>query len=174
MISIRRARTGDSPGIAAVHVATWRSTYPGVLPDAYLAKLSEARLIPQYDRAIRSGAGLHVVCDAHTTRIYGFCSARKASAGALAEGEVETLYVLDDYRERGYGKQLLQAAGRYLQVLGCRSAFAWVLRDNPSAFFYEHLGAKRVAASTTSVGGCLIPQNAYAWDPIGRLLGVEA
>ncbi len=173
MISIRRARPGDASGIAAVHVSTWRTTYPGVLPDAYLAKLSESRLTPQYDRAIRSGAGLHVACDVNTTRIFGFSSARRAAAGALAEGEVETLYVLDDYRERGLGRSLLQASGKYLVGLGCRSAFAWVLRDNPSAFFYEHLGAKRVASSFTHVGGSQIPQNAYAWDPIGRLLDVE-
>jgi hypothetical protein len=39
MITIRRARLSDSVPIAAVHVAAWRSTYPGILPDGYLARL---------------------------------------------------------------------------------------------------------------------------------------
>ncbi len=40
MIGIRRGRPGDAVGIAAVHVAAWRSAYPGILPDPYLAGLS--------------------------------------------------------------------------------------------------------------------------------------
>jgi NAD(P)-dependent dehydrogenase (short-subunit alcohol dehydrogenase family) len=37
MIAIRRARPADAAAIGAVHVATWRSAYAGVLPDDYLA-----------------------------------------------------------------------------------------------------------------------------------------
>ncbi|MBV9785789.1 MAG: GNAT family N-acetyltransferase, partial [Acidisphaera sp.] len=40
MIAIRRARPADAAAIAAVHVAAWRSAYPGILPDTYLARLS--------------------------------------------------------------------------------------------------------------------------------------
>ena len=32
MISVRRARPSDAISIGAVHVAAWRSTYPGILP----------------------------------------------------------------------------------------------------------------------------------------------
>jgi ribosomal protein S18 acetylase RimI-like enzyme len=174
MTSIRRARLGDAAGIAAVHVASWRSAYASVLPDQYLARLSESRLAAQYDRAIRFGLGLHVAADVNTTHIYGFTSARKAQPGAVAEGEVETLYVLDDFKERGLGRQLLRASAKHLAALGCRSAFAWVLRDNPSVFFYQHLGGKRTATSTTHVAGREIPQHAYAWDPIGLLIDVDA
>ena len=35
MISVRRARPADAIAIAAVHVAAWRSAYPGILPDTY-------------------------------------------------------------------------------------------------------------------------------------------
>ena len=37
MICIRRARAADAEAIGAVHVATWRTAYAGVLPDDYLA-----------------------------------------------------------------------------------------------------------------------------------------
>ena len=48
MIEIRRARSGDAPGIGAVHVSAWRSAYAGILPDAYLARLSVARQAHYY------------------------------------------------------------------------------------------------------------------------------
>jgi len=175
LIAIRRARPTDAPGIGIVHVSSWRSAYAGVLPDDFLANLSVARQTAYYDRAIRIGLGVHVAVlsspnSSEGNRVVGFSTARRNRGEAVAEGEVETLYVQDDWREHGLGRMLLRASGQHLAAMGCKSAFAWVLRDNPSTFFYEHLGGKRVAISTTRVGGSDIPQTAYAWDPIERLI----
>jgi len=167
-MNIRRATMEDAAAIGAVHVAAWRSAYPGVLPDQFLAKMSVPRQAAFYERAIRLGAGVHVA--AEQTRIVGFSTAKRTRHNPLGDGEVETLYVLDDFKEHGLGRGLLRAAAEYLAGLGCGSAFAWVLRDNPSGFFYEHLGGKRIATSTTRVGGAEIPQTAFAWNPIDRLL----
>jgi ribosomal protein S18 acetylase RimI-like enzyme len=175
LIAVRRARTADAPGIGAVHVSTWRSAYPGVLPDSYLANLSVARQTAYYDRAIRIGLGVQVAVLASAdqpdrSRVVGFSTARRHRGNDVAEGEVETLYVLDDWKEHGIGRHLLRASGQHLAAMGCKSAFAWVLRDNPASFFYEHLGGKRVATSMTRVGGSDVVQTAYAWDPIERLI----
>jgi ribosomal protein S18 acetylase RimI-like enzyme len=175
LIAIRRARAADAPGIAAVHVATWRSAYPGVLPDKFLAKLSILRLTAQYDRAIRMGLGVHVAANSMSNPgIVGFSTARRTHGDKLGEGEVETLYVLDDWQNRGLGGMLLRASAKHLASLGCRSAFAWVLRANNAAFFYKRLGGKQIATGITHVGGEEIPQTAYAWDPIETLLDVDA
>ena len=50
MIAIRRARASDAAAIGALHVAVWRSTYAGILPDAYLAGLSATRIAASYQR----------------------------------------------------------------------------------------------------------------------------
>jgi len=175
VIAIRRARAGDAPGIAAVHVATWRSAYPTLLPEKFLAKLSAPRLTAQYDRAIRMGQGVFVAANSTgTPSVLGFSTARRTRADQLGDGEVETLYVLDDWQNRGLGGMLLRAAAKHLAAQGCRSAYAWVLRANPAGFFYERLGGKQIASGTTHVGGQDTPQLAYAWDPIETLLDVDA
>ncbi len=51
VIAIRRARPADAVSIGAVHVAAWRSTYPGILPDRFLADLSIPRQAAHYDQA---------------------------------------------------------------------------------------------------------------------------
>ncbi|MGE4481604.1 N-acetyltransferase family protein [Acidocella sp.] len=177
MISIRRARLSDASFIAAVHVATWRSAYANLLPDDYLANLSVSRLAGYYEHGIRLGLGLHVAASYGVRGgppILGFSSAVRCRDPSLGEGEVETLYVLDDYRERGLGGQLLRASAKHLAQLGCRSAFAWVLSQNPSRYFYQHLGGKQIASGTTKVGDEDIPQTAFSWDPITTLLDVDA
>jgi ribosomal protein S18 acetylase RimI-like enzyme len=182
VISIRRARPTDAVAIAAVHVAAWRSAYPGILPDEFLARLSVPRQAAHYDGAIRSSStGVYVATASgldlppgSSPRIIGFATAGRArsvySVRLLGEGEIETLYVLDDWRDRGIGRRLMRAAAAHLAESGCRSAFLWVLRDNPSRWFYQRLGGKPVAESTIIVGGQRVPQTAFVWDPIERLL----
>jgi len=185
VIAIRKARPADAVAIAAVHVAAWRNTYPGILPDAFLAKLSVSRQAVYYDQAIRSGTGVLVaiasgvdVAPGSAARIIGFTTAGRArrseiSGQLLGEGEVETLYVLDDWRERGVGRRLLRAAAGHLAEAGCKSAYLWVLRDNPSRWFYERLGGRSAAEAVVQVAGQGVVQTAFVWDPIERLLAAS-
>ena len=165
-VIVRRARLRDAPGIAAVHVSAWQDAYAGILPSDYLAGLSVPRLAQFYGRTIASGGG---VCVAAAPDIRGFATAGRARL-PIAEGEIETLYVLDDWRDHGLGRRLLTAAGSWLHSRGCASAFLWVLRDNPSRWFYERLGGRPAANAHAAVAGQRVPQIAYAWDPIGSLL----
>ena len=181
MITIRRARPTDAAAIGAVHVAAWRSTYPGILPDDYLARLSVPRQAGHYERAIRSGVGVHVATasgldlgpEGGSPRVVGFATSgparSPAAAEALGEGEIETLYVLDDWRDRGIGRRLMRAAVGHLAAAGCASVFLWVLRDNPSRWFYTRLGGKPAAEAIIQVGGQGVPQTAYVWSPIDKL-----
>jgi hypothetical protein len=173
MIAIRPARPDDGPGIATVHVAAWRSAYPGILPDDYLARLSPRRQAALYEAAIRHGAGVHVATAADPgagpPRVVGFLTVGRARTPSLGEGEIETLYVLDDWRERGLGRGLMRAGAETLAAAGCRSAFVWVLRDNPSRWFYEHLAGRLAASSMVQVAGHAVPQLAYVWPRIDVL-----
>ena len=155
MISLRKARVADAIAIGAVHVAAWRSSYPGILPDTYLARMSVSRQAAHYDAAIRGGTGVMVATASGVDvpigsgpRIIGFSTAGRArhaeiAGKRLAEGEVETLYVLDDWRERGVGRRLMRASASHLIDIGCKSAFVWVLRENPAAGSISALAASR-------------------------------
>jgi len=182
VISLRKARVADAIAIGAVHVAAWRSTYPGILPDKFLAKLSVSRQAAYYEAAIRGGTGVTVatasgvdVPAGSQPRIIGFSTAGRArnvevAGKRLAEGEVETLYVLDDWRERGVGRKLMRASAGHLIEIGCKSAFVWVLRDNPSRWFYQRLGGKPAAEQTIQIAGETVAQTAFIWNPIELLL----
>ena len=168
MIQLRRARPADAPGIATVHVSAWRNAYAGLLPDEFLSGLSDVRRAVQYDEEIRAGRGVFVALG--NGGVIGFSTVGHPRAARLADGEIETLYVLDDWRDRGVGRRLLRAGALHLAQGGCRSAFLWVLRDNPSRWFYERMGGRAAMEGTTRVAGVAVPQTAYVWKPIELLL----
>jgi GNAT superfamily N-acetyltransferase len=185
MISIRRARPGDGAGIGSVHVAAWRSTYPGMLPDDYLASLSPVRQGAFYSRDIADRSQGHAVFVAvasgpdgppgqHEGLVVGFVSGGRARRAGLGDGEIETLYLLDDFRERGIGRRLMRAMAAHLAAVGCRSAVVWVLEANPTRWFYRHLGGRQVAHERIRFAGEDVEQIAFTWDPIDALLAATA
>jgi GNAT superfamily N-acetyltransferase len=181
MVTIRRARPADAEAMGRVHVASWRSAYAGILPEAHLTALSAAREAAFYERAIAARRGGHAgfvaIADGFEppgSGIVGFATGGLSRRPQIAQGEVETLYLLDDFRERGIGRRLMRAMASHLASLGAQSAFVWVLEDNPSRWFYERLGARLVAREALGYAGQRVIQLAYAWDPIHTLLTATA
>jgi ribosomal protein S18 acetylase RimI-like enzyme len=181
MVTIRRARPGDADAMARVHLASWRSTYAGVLPESYLTTLSASQESLGYERAIlerRGGhAGFVAIADGREASgpgLIGFVTGGMSRRPSIAEGEVETIYLLDDFRDRGIGRRLMRAMASHLASLGAESAFAWVLEDNPSRWFYARLGARVAAREEMVFAGQKTAQLAYAWTPIHTLLSATA
>lgn len=169
-ITIRPARPGDARGIARLDVETWRATYAGVLSTSYLVGLSERRreagwrgVILHEPRDVRVAVGA-------TGAILGFGSCGPSRGDRLFTGEVFTLYVAPDWQNRGIGRRLLIALFRRLVTAGRRSAILWVLRDNPSRFFYERLGARPVSHKALAVGGAAVEAIAYGWQDLPGFL----
>ncbi|PZW48798.1 hypothetical protein C8P66_104216 [Humitalea rosea] len=186
MIAIRRARPEDAPAIGAVHVAAWRATYAGILPDTFLAGLSARRVATGYLRDLVSRRDGHAIFVATASgpdrpaapeagpQIVGFCSGGRARGHGLADGEIETLYLMEDWHEHGVGRRLMRAMAAHLSAIGCRNAMLWVLSKNPTRFFYSHLHGKVVATDQTLVAGQRVEQRAMLWDPIELLLEATA
>lgn len=182
MINIRRARPADAAAIAAVHVATWRTSYPGLLPDTYLASLSARRILPSYQRALverRDGEAIFVAVatpaeTGSVPAIVGFALGGRCRRPGLAQGEIEMLYVLDDWRDLGLGRRLMRATAAHLSAIGCGSAMLWVLSENPSRWFYRHLGGRAVGADEIRFAGQPVRRTAMLWDPIELLLAATA
>ncbi|WP_426957010.1 N-acetyltransferase family protein [Muricoccus radiodurans] len=176
MIQIRRARPEDANAIGAVHVASWQDTYAGILPEPYLAGLDARRQSFGYRRSLlaRSGGEAIFVACARDGEVIGFASAGRARRAGLAQGEVETIYLLSDWRDQGIGRRLMRAAGAHLSAIGCRSAMLWVLTDNNAGWFYRRLGGRAAAREMIRVAGRSVEQTAVVWDPIALLLDATA
>ncbi|MCG8509732.1 MAG: hypothetical protein MI741_10945, partial [Rhodospirillales bacterium] len=49
---------------------------------------------------------------------------------------------------------------------GMQSAVIWVLSRNPTRFFYEKMGGKRLAEREEALWGTMLPETAYGWTDL--------
>ncbi len=174
MTEIREARAADAAAIARIYVETWRSAYPGMLPDRVLIGLSVARQWAAWRHVIAAQRGPEAVLVADSGAPggpVGFASCGRSRSGLRGYGgEIFTLYLTPDHQGRGLGRALLRGCFDHLLAHRLGSALVWVLVDNPSRFFYEALGGRRLATKREPLWGARPPQLAYGWPDLAHVL----
>jgi GNAT superfamily N-acetyltransferase len=163
------AGPGDAAALARVHVRSWRETYAGLLPGAFLAQMNAGVYARRWRRQLMSAEPPEVVlCAEGAGGLVGYCGASVRDASA----EVSTLYVIRPAQRRGVGKRLISSAGKVAAARGATSMRLWVLNGNAKAkSFYEHLGG--VAGEERTVGGWdgAFRETLYHWRDIDRIAG---
>jgi GNAT superfamily N-acetyltransferase len=176
-VKIRLATPDDAAAIARVQVATWRSTYIGILPAATLANLSYERSEATWRTGlerINSVSFLYVALDDNDT-IYGFAAAGK-ERNALPSfgGEIYALYVLQGAQRKGTGRALVRAAAQELLARGIDSLLIWVLHDNLNGRgFYEAIGGEYVGDQEIMIDEQLFAERGYGWRDLAKWVADE-
>lgn len=170
---VRPARRDDAEGMARVHVDSWRTTYPGIVPDAVLAGLSYSRRQELWSQMLAKAEQENhfiFVAEDEAGRIVGFADGGPEREGDPEYmGEVYAIYLLKESQGRGVGRLLLEAVARSCFQAGCTSLLVWVLAENPSRHFYAHLGGKPVKVKPIEIGGVKLEEIAYGWSDTSRL-----
>lgn len=170
-ITIRSASPADAAAIAAVHVASWRETYVGLLSGEMLRDLSIDDRTKRWSRILdqaSEAANTAVFVAERNGRVVGFASGGAQRDQSLLEqgltGEITAIYVLKEAQRLGVGRGLMTAIASALADGGHRSASLWVLRDNqPARSFYRSLGGSVAAGREDSHDGAVLVELAYAW-----------
>jgi ribosomal protein S18 acetylase RimI-like enzyme len=164
------AGPADAEAIAHVHVQSWRETYSGLLPAAYLARMSEVAFARRFRRQLTQPAGITLVA-ADRFGLVGYAQAGPSRRGLPGEGEISVLYLLRQAQNHGLGRRLLTESARALAAQGATSLMISVLRENFSARrFYEHLsGVAEPARPAPGPGGALLYEVAYIWPDIREI-----
>ncbi|MFY0681345.1 MAG: GNAT family N-acetyltransferase [Thalassovita sp.] len=173
---IRPALAEDAAGIAIVQVASWNTTYRGILPDALIDRISvEDRTKGWqkiFDAFAQSGQGGAIVAE-QNNRIVGFGSYGLQRDDDLAEqgydGEVTALYLEKEHQRAGVGRALMAELGKQAQSAGLSKVSLWVITANTGAcLFYDALEGRTVATRADPQGGDM-DERAYGWDDLSTL-----
>lgn len=161
---VRVARLADLRALAAVRRESWWSAYRGLVPDAELRRMDDARIVQRMAVAIRQRWNLIVLVEDEHARPLGYAwiGPHRDRFGAHL-GEIFELYLHPDAQGQGAGRQLLVAAIWSLVEQGLHPVLVWVLAANPARHFYESCGGVRVGQSPVNVGGRTLTRIAYSW-----------
>ncbi len=172
-ITIREATPEDAPGIARVHVDSWRTTYRGTMPDSLLDSLSYESRGQRWKQVLSDPAspGFTYVAQHRSGQIVGFASGGPdRDEHPHYQGELWAIYLLEEYQGRGIGRRLARTVVRRLADMGMHSMIVWVLADNPARRFYEALGGQYVGERDIEIDGVKLREVAYGWTDTRHLL----
>lgn len=170
---IRLATAADAPAMGRVHVASWRTTYPGIVPDAALVRLDATVSAARWSRRFADPEypqGIFVAED-DAGSVVGFATGGPERDGIPGHaGELYALYLLQEAQGRGAGRALVRAVADWLAADGVATLLAWVLAENHGARgFYERLGGRHVATKPYLIEGVALDEVAYGWTDTAPL-----
>lgn len=158
----------DLRGKAYVHFRSWHEAYAGIVPAAYLDRLTLEKC---EELAFRWRDNIIVAKDGD--RVIGFAGYGDAKDGAAEpnrdekdtprDGEIFALYVLSEYYGQGVGAALTDEA---MRLLGKRRRVRLeVLADNARAIrFYEKYGFRKSGRSRAVDLGAPLTALEMVWE----------
>ena len=167
------AGPGDALDLARVHVRAWRETYPGLLPQPFLDRMSAEAHGARWAWRLKHGEEITLAAEGPEGLVgYASGDTMPRRGPAAADAEITTLYVIRRAQGLGLGRTLMTGLARTLAARGAESLVIWVLRDNlPARGFYEAMGGVAVGERMERVGGWSVPSVGYRWADIGVVTG---
>ena len=167
---IRKARIEDAAGIANVQISSWRTTYPGIVPDTYLKNMDPGERKARWHRVLSENKTTTVIAEDGNGRIVGFANGGTERTQRYGyDGELYAFYILKEYQRQGIGKKLIKQFTEELQAEDFEKILVWVLKENPSRRFYESLDPKNIGKQMITIGGLDLIEVAYGWPNIVEL-----
>lgn len=166
LVTIRHACINDAAGIASVHVNAWHETYTGIIPDSFLQSLSVEK---------RSTAWTKMLTDRDMNSFFTFVAVYKDEIIGFVDGgmpqqkehgvqsELAAIYLLKKFQGSGVGRRLFETFLKQIKEANFSDMYLWVLRENPTASFYEKMGGNFLKTTTINIGGKNLEEDMYLW-----------
>ena len=171
-IAVRRATAGDAPAIARVRVDSWRSTYRGMIPDAYLDGMKVEASTALWDRVLTAAPNTACVFVAeHGTDIVGFSAGNRLREPKHGfDAELAAVYLRREFQRAGLGRRLVGAVAETQRALAATGLLTWVIAGNkPARAFYEGLGGELIVEQPFQWDGMDLMEAGYGWRDLSAL-----
>lgn len=171
-IEIRPATAADATGIARVRIDTWRTTYRGLIPDAYLDGMELDASIALWDKVLtaqQSAADVFVAT--RDGEVVGFAAGnRMPEPKDGADAELTAVYLRPEVQRVGLGHRLVEAVVAAQRARGASAMIVWTIAGNKAArAFYEDLGGELVVERPFVWDGMDLVEAAYVWRDLPAL-----
>ena len=171
-IDIRPATIDDAPAIAQVRIDGWRSTYRGLVPDAYLDGMELGASIDLWNRVLGAqSASASVFVAARAGEVVGFAAGNALKEPKYgADAELTAVYVRREVQGAGIGHRLVAAVVAAQRAHGAKAMIVWTIAGNKGArAFYESLGGELVVEQPFVWDGMDLVEAGYVWRDLAAL-----
>lgn len=139
---VRDATPGDAYRVAEIHIASWRDTYKGIVPQEFLDSMDVDERAQRWTRSFDRTACKLIVAEVDS-EIVGWCyfgECRDSDVQANT-AELWAIYLHPSSINRGIGRALWDTATESLRAQGFIRAIVWVATENERAIsFYSKCG----------------------------------
>ena len=140
-IIIRKALPEDAFDFTDCHISCFLSAYKGIVPDDYLNNLlmEKEQLVEKYIKRLTDQGNCEYYCVINDGKMIGFLIINKSHDEInFCIGEIWAIYLIKEFWDKGYGKEMLNFAINELKRVDNKEIFLWVLEENIRARkFYE-------------------------------------
>lgn len=155
---------------------SWRTTYPGIVPEDFLCRLSYRAFERRWSKSLDKGEDLTFVAgppkvgrEGDPDEVVGFASGgpRRSESYPEYAGELYAIYLLQNHRRGGLGGALFEAVVDGLRQRGLYSMLLHVMEENrPARRFYEQRGGELLGRDEFEVKGQKIKELVYGWRAV--------
>jgi GNAT superfamily N-acetyltransferase len=172
-VRIRRASVDDAVAIARVRVDSWRATYRGMIPQAYLDGMSVEASATLWDRTLSARSERSQVFVAEDAEgVLGFAAGVVLPEPKLGfDAELAAIYLRPAYQRLGLGTRLLGVTAAALAAQKAAAMIVWVIAGNKAARgFYEAEGAELLVEQPFQWDGMDLVEAGYGWRDLPALV----
>ncbi len=164
---IRKAILSDAPQMGKVHVESWKTTYRGIVSDAYLEGMNPQTSAKRFEDDMTGGSKSRFFYVAEEEKevvgfIVGGAQRKNPEPGT---GELYAIYLLKEFQGRGIGRKLFDVCVKNLLEMGFHKMVVYVFAENPYRRFYESTGGVlEPYDGELEIGGKIFKPVKYAWN----------
>ncbi len=141
-VLVRDATPDDVHAIAEIHVASWRNTYKGIVPQVFLDSMDVDERAQRWTRSFDKTTCKLIVAQVDTVIVgwcyFGVCRDTDVDRNTA---ELWAIYIHPRSINRGIGHALWASATDSLMAQGYIRSVVWVVKENERAIrFYSKNG----------------------------------
>ena len=169
-IIIRKANIEDAKEIVEVKMSSWLTSYKGLIPDEVLKNRQDTmkERIIKTENQIKEYNNIYVAVD--NDKVIGTMSYGKSRNEKYKDyGELNFIYLLDEYKGLGIGKRLFFTGIREIIDMGFNSFILNVLKGNKTIGFYEKYKGKKIDQKEEYFGEQKLTEYIMLFEDINKI-----
>ena len=157
------ATQNDVAELGKLHAITWAQTYNVKNPNIQLRQYQWQKAFAEEN----DGSWFCIVVVNKNNDLIGFAKGiiNKNKDPAELQGDLNKIYLLDEYQRIGLGTKLIGYVARRFLSMGVNDMVLFGVPQNPSCAFHEAMGGERLYYDKGTFDGC------YRWRDLKKLAG---